>query len=316
MTKDQLNDFVPSTIREAVDAIVSVLGDDDRSFILQQDPAAAHFGGGRTMRNNWSLWEHDTPMKKDAVQTYKIAHGDDLSGLIHEWVWSIVRGVEFDPLKHCERYYSHWQRTAQMSALEAGGYWDDGTVMTDEERKKFCATRWRKTDPLPPQPEAGKPSLNPHGEWMTRHTPAWRARLESVIGRILPQWDSRLDALYGPPDPGIPQCTYCGSIMPEDFVRLIQDPATIRTEVADWKYGWPHKIYLTIPSINPEERRKTGISADGSPMWGTYATITLKFYTEHLIGYPELERDAPVIKQVTGILFSVREGKLHYDARP
>lgn len=42
-------------------------------------------------------------------------------------------------------------------------------------------------------------------------------------------------------------CSYCGSISPTDLVRAIQDGAKL--ELADFKYGWPHKIYVNdIPN--------------------------------------------------------------------
>jgi hypothetical protein len=39
-------------------------------------------------------------------------------------------------------------------------------------------------------------------------------------------------------------CDYCGSIHPADAMSMMADPTT-RMEVADWKYGWPHKVYLS-----------------------------------------------------------------------
>ena len=38
-------------------------------------------------------------------------------------------------------------------------------------------------------------------------------------------------------------CSYCGSIHPEDLLKILQEHPTALTG-ADWKYGWPHKFYL------------------------------------------------------------------------
>lgn len=169
-------------------------------------------------------------------------------------------------------------------------------------------------------------SANPHGEWLTRGTPEWRADLEHRIGHPLPDDDERIGGRNGMPHPVIPQCTYCGSISPGDFVGACR--AGYRMEVADWKYGWPHKVYVDWPNPNPNEKRITsrtygGPDADpetgivpGSERWGTYPTLHLKFYTEHLAGWDGLEDAADVIALRTGVRFDMREGKLVYRGKP
>lgn len=123
-------DFVPATIEQAVDSIVDNLEEQEKQIIIQSDPANHHFQFGMSMRNNWSLWEKETPIKRDAVEKYKIAHADDLSGLIMEWVWAKVNQKEFDPVSYCERFHTHWRQFG-ISSLEAGGYNNDGTPQED-----------------------------------------------------------------------------------------------------------------------------------------------------------------------------------------
>jgi len=114
-------DSVPSTIKNAVDHIVGSLCDEDREFIKSDMPAGCHHSAGQYVRNSWSLWELDSPIKRDAVNTYGIAHADDISGLIFEWVWAIVNQRDFDPIEHCKRYHDHWQKYGTTS-LVAGGW--------------------------------------------------------------------------------------------------------------------------------------------------------------------------------------------------
>jgi hypothetical protein len=118
-------DFVPSTIKEAVEHLVAHLEPHEVEFIQTAPPSAAHFGGGMALRNDWSLWEKETPLKRDAVENYKIAHADDLSGLILAWTWSIVRKESFSPLAYCTRFHNHWNAMGTTS-LQAGGYSDEG----------------------------------------------------------------------------------------------------------------------------------------------------------------------------------------------
>lgn len=124
-------DTVPSTIEEAVTLLIEGIQENEREFISTHPPEAVHFFGGMAMRNSWSLWEKETPIKRDAVETYKIAHADDLSGLIMAWVWAKVRNEAFDPVAYCELFHTHW-RQFQMTSLQAGGYHNDGTPITQE----------------------------------------------------------------------------------------------------------------------------------------------------------------------------------------
>lgn len=115
-------DSVPSTIKAAVDMMVAGLTDEDREFIKQAESVVScHHTVGRYIRNNWSLWDNSTPLKHDAATKYKIAHADDVSGLILDWVASIVRQEPFDPMEAVERYHKHWAMFG-VTSLQAGNY--------------------------------------------------------------------------------------------------------------------------------------------------------------------------------------------------
>lgn len=43
-----------------------------------------------------------------------------------------------------------------------------------------------------------------------------------------------------------PTCSYCGSVTVATAIQLLQTPGT-QYSGADWKYGYPHKFYLTAP---------------------------------------------------------------------
>lgn len=113
-------DQVPGTIKEAVYAVVAGLSDEDRRLIREEGLSTheAHHGLGQRLRNAWSLWEKDTPLKRDAAARYSIAHADDISGLIVAWAWAKVRRATFDPDEHVKRYHRHWG--GKQAALDAG----------------------------------------------------------------------------------------------------------------------------------------------------------------------------------------------------
>ena len=114
-------DSVPSTVDEAVQKVVQGLTDEDREVIRATNLADVHFGLGISLRNAWSLWERDSPLKRDAAERFGIAHPDDISGLIVGWVYAIVRGEPFDPAATCAQYHEHWKRYGTDS-LSAGGW--------------------------------------------------------------------------------------------------------------------------------------------------------------------------------------------------
>lgn len=90
------------------------------------------------------------------------------------------------------------------------------------------------------------------------HTGDYQLMPPFKLGEMYPH-----DAVPYQPRDGRLHCAYCGSLHPREVVALLKAGATM--EVADWKYGWPHKAYLHDP-------------------WG-------KFYTRHLVdATPEEKR--------------------------
>lgn len=56
-------------------------------------------------------------------------------------------------------------------------------------------------------------------------------------------------------------CSYCGSIHPQDLLDAIKAGAVLGG--ADWKYGWPHKFYISnIP--NPHQGAMVRKTSGGS----------------------------------------------------
>lgn len=89
-----------------------------------------------------------------------------------------------------------------------------------------------------------------------------------------------------------PSCSYCGSMDPETLAKHVQAGAKI--ELADMKYGWPHKLYLNdivaghakfytehLQDATPEQRktieRALGLafefSEDGRVIWAAYKEL-------------------------------------------
>ncbi len=104
-------DSVPSSFEAAAKLLANAMTKSDND----------HFGIGLSVRNQWSLWELDSPLKRDAATRYGIAHTDDISGLILAWAKAMAADGSFSPIEHCKRYHEYWGQLGTTS-LEAGGW--------------------------------------------------------------------------------------------------------------------------------------------------------------------------------------------------
>jgi hypothetical protein len=85
-------------------------------------------------------------------------------------------------------------------------------------------------------------------------------------------------------------CSYCGSIHPEDLLKVIEQGAILGG--SDWKYGWPHKFYIEhIPSglpqgveikVGEDSKVENGVRVNKPIMGKTHAFTWGKWYNEHL----------------------------------
>jgi hypothetical protein len=113
-------------------------------------------------------------------------------------------------------------------------------------------------------------------------------------------------------------CEHCGSMHPADVVAAIK--AGARGEIADMKYGWPHKVYFhDVP--NPHKGLPASRSGASQPQEGYIkagernylappqpepATTWGKFYTIHLQDATDDERE--VIENYLNLRFTFKDG--------
>lgn len=74
-----------------------------------------------------------------------------------------------------------------------------------------------------------------------------------------PRWETREREPY---IDGFRHCSYCGSLHPEDLITALKAGATMHG--SDWKYGWPHKFYVTVPNTIAGKVVGMGGSSGGS----------------------------------------------------
>lgn len=104
-------DYVPSTLDEAIQCIYESLSEEDIALIKRADAGGLHFGLGMFLRNNFSLWEKDTPLGNDIKERFGLIHGDDKSGLILAGLKAKVCGKDIQKELELEAksYISHWK---------------------------------------------------------------------------------------------------------------------------------------------------------------------------------------------------------------
>lgn len=117
------------------------------------------------------------------------------------------------------------------------------------------------------------------------------------------------DASEGPYGQPFRTCSYCGGMHPLDLLAAIKAGATL--DVADWKYGWPHKVYVEgVPNPLAGQRVVMGSNTEGgvtTPIWGDAPRHAHgKFYNTHLadLDDAELAELAALMEPMTGVVWA------------
>lgn len=138
-------------------------------------------------------------------------------------------------------------------------------------------------------------------------------------------WRSHLPDERYPQGEPFRTCSYCGSIHPEDLLKALDSGATLGG--SDWKYGFPHKLYLyNIPNPHRDELaeigQRSGPNEEGEIIYesimGPQGDFNSKWYTIHLqdTGYDEEALQALLsrLTEASGIEWGVTDGKAWYKA--
>jgi len=85
---------LPRTVDEAVERISATLKPEDREKLLamkREDVIMYHHGWGTGIRNEFGLWQAESPLRDDCAKrqgvTHDKIHPDDCSMIIMEAVW-------------------------------------------------------------------------------------------------------------------------------------------------------------------------------------------------------------------------------------
>lgn len=128
-----------------------------------------------------------------------------------------------------------------------------------------------------------------------------------------PKWEKR-NRTDGPYSHNYDTCSHCGSLSPEALEAVLAI-AGVSLELADMKYGHPHKFYAHgVPNGCAGEVRvygsQSGPEGRKDLSGPAPATQQLKFYTEHLVDLDDVAfaRVTAAILDRTGVDFK-RQGE-------
>lgn len=114
-----------------------------------------------------------------------------------------------------------------------------------------------------------------------------------------------------------PKCSYCGSWSVTAVLKAFQTAGT-NWSGCDWKYGYPHKFYVSIP-IEPVRRCIGSSWIDGARGDFRYSEVKSefgKFYSVHLLDATTEQREEwrKHVEPLIGVVFEMHGSELKYRA--
>ena len=107
--------MIPSTLDEAVDALLAQMDSLDRETFLASTDAAYHFNGGMAMRNQWGLWQQGSRLAT-WFREHGITHADDSSACIYKALRCRLTKRPFDIAVEAEHYREWWAKSEKRHA--------------------------------------------------------------------------------------------------------------------------------------------------------------------------------------------------------
>jgi hypothetical protein len=107
----KISNYQPDTLDDAIKYLYDNLTPEDIKFIKSNDHSTIHHFGGMQMRNEGRLWDKKSKINRDIQKRFGLAHGDDISNLIFDGLWTKVKhkNVEKALEKCANRCKKHWK---------------------------------------------------------------------------------------------------------------------------------------------------------------------------------------------------------------
>jgi hypothetical protein len=104
--------MVPKTLDEAAQSVLDILSPADIKKLCSDENiiAKVHHSFGRSIRNNWSLWDEESSLRQWFQDNLDIGHPDDISSIIMEAARAKAKGEPYDPKPTIKRFHQHWEK--------------------------------------------------------------------------------------------------------------------------------------------------------------------------------------------------------------
>jgi hypothetical protein len=115
MTSETANDLlpIPATLDEAITRLLKLCPPETREDVLYNGGQVAHYhsGFGRSLRNTWGLWEGicASPLR-DFFLNLGVWHADDMSGILLESTFRVLRGDPVDLQGQISDTLNYWKQ--------------------------------------------------------------------------------------------------------------------------------------------------------------------------------------------------------------
>ena len=102
-------DRVPKDLDDAL-SMLDELETKEKDYLRKHGHISSHHSFGMWLRNNWSLWEEETPLVL-WFNGHQVFHADDMSGIIMEAFVCKLRGEAYNMQEQIDRYHAHWRQS-------------------------------------------------------------------------------------------------------------------------------------------------------------------------------------------------------------
>ena len=107
----------PTTLDDAVNELILGMSLEELAAFAKENPdhpgSSRHFGHGMWLRNNWDLWNRETPT--DLVKWFRsngLWHADDFSAIIYKALYCRLTNTPFDIKAEAAYYERFWRESA------------------------------------------------------------------------------------------------------------------------------------------------------------------------------------------------------------
>lgn len=108
----RVNKLIPKNIEQALEQLENLVSAEDKKHFMkieEDDMCGLHHSGGMFIRNNWGLWDEESPLHKWFKETHGIWHADDMSGIILTSYWRRLHEIDIDVKGQTKFYLDYWK---------------------------------------------------------------------------------------------------------------------------------------------------------------------------------------------------------------